>query len=357
MLPPGSVIGILGGGQLGRMLALAAASLGFKVHVFSPDEDPPAAIASYRHTQADYGDVEALRSFAASVHVITYEFENVPASTAGLLSSLGPVRPGAQALDVAQDRFLEKNFLRSLGLGTAPFAKADTREEAIEAFNALGGGPAIVKTRRLGYDGKGQARVTTAVEAADAISQFAAPCIIEGMVGFVREISVVAARGLDRRIEAFDPGENRHKDGILDTTTVPAQIKSETGAEAWRMAGLILEALDYVGVIGVEMFQLDDGTLLINEIAPRVHNSGHWTMDACNASQFEQHIRAITGWPLKPAVRHSDCVMENLIGADVDGWRAIASERNASLHLYGKGEARPGRKMGHVNRLFPLGDV
>lgn len=352
-LAPGATIGILGGGQLGRMLAMAAAPLGFHVHIYAPETECPAGEVSRAVTRGSYGDEAALTAFAASVDVVTYEFENVPAACAGLLAGLKPVRPGVKALEVAQDRVTEKSFMRALGLGTAPFAKADDAEQARTAFATLGG-QAIVKTRRLGYDGKGQARVTSADEAAAAVTRFGAPCILEGFVAFEREISVVAARGIDGRIEAFEPAENRHKDGILDRSVAPAALKPQVAAEAWRIAGAILEALDYVGVIGVELFLDRDGVLLVNEIAPRVHNSGHWTMDACVVSQFEQHIRAVAGWPLKPAVRFADCEMENLIGDDVLRWREITAEPNACLHLYGKSEARPGRKMGHVNRIFPF---
>ena len=353
-LAPGATIGILGGGQLGRMLALAAAPLGFHVHIFAPEAESPAGEAAARLTRGDYGDEAALSAFAASVDAITYEFENVPAGCAALLDALKPVRPGVRALEVAQDRVVEKGAMRAMGLGTAPFAKADDADEARAAFAGLGGGAAIVKTRRLGYDGKGQARVASADEAAAAVARFGAPCILEGLVSFEREISVVAARGMDGRIEAFEPAENTHKDGILHRSVAPARLKPLIAAEAWRIAGTILQALDYVGVIGVELFLDRDGVLLVNEIAPRVHNSGHWTMDACAVSQFEQHIRAVAGWPLKPAMRFADCEMENLIGDDVLRWAEIAAEPNACLHLYGKSEARPGRKMGHVNRIFPF---
>jgi 5-(carboxyamino)imidazole ribonucleotide synthase len=353
-LPPGATIGILGGGQLGRMLALAAAPLGFHVHIYAPEADGPASEVAGTTTRGAYDDEAALTAFAAAVDVVTYEFENVPAACAALLSALKPVRPGVKALEVAQDRVTEKSAMRAMGLGTAPFAKADDADEARTAFAALGGAAAIVKTRRFGYDGKGQARVASADEAAAAVTTFGAPCILEGLVRFEREISVVAARGIDGRIEAFEPAENTHKDGILHRSVAPAKLKPLVAAEAWRIAGTILHTLDYVGVIGVELFLSADGGLLVNEIAPRVHNSGHWTMDACAVSQFEQHIRAVAGWPLKPAVRFADCEMENLIGDDVQRWAEIAAEPNACLHLYGKAEARPGRKMGHVNRIFPF---
>lgn len=357
MLAPGSTIGILGGGQLGRMLAQAAASLGFHAHIYAPDDAGPAAEAARDLTRAEYDDEAALSAFAASVDVVTYEFENVPSATAALLAARKPVRPGVRALDVAQDRLTEKDFLRSLGLNTAPYATADTAAEGEAAFRALGNSGAIVKTRRLGYDGKGQTRVAAAAAAAEAVGTLEAPCILEGIVPFVAELSVVAARGVDGRIEPFDAAMNVHRDGILRTSRAPAKVAPLIGAEAWRIAGAILEALEYVGVIGVELFLTGDGALLVNEIAPRVHNTGHWTMDACAVSQFEQHVRAVAGWPLKPAVRLADCEMENLIGDDVLRWREIAAESNACLHLYGKSEIRAGRKMGHVNRLYALGGL
>ena len=358
-LPPGSVVGVLGGGQLGRMLALAAAPLGLDVHIYAPEENPPAAAVARHATRAAYDDAAALKAFAAQVDVITYEFENVPAETAALLAALKPVRPGALALKVAQDRIAEKDFLSGLGLAVAPYAAVDDEPGARAAFAAIGAGRgAILKTRRMGYDGKGQARVGSADEAAAAATRLGAPCVLEGFVDFACEISVVAARGIDGAVVAFEPGENEHRDGILKYTRVPARIDAGQAQAARAMAGRILDALDYVGVIGVEMFVGADGTLLVNEIAPRVHNSGHWTQDGCAVSQFEQHIRAVAGWPLKAATRLADCEMENLIGAEAERWREIAAEPDAALHLYGKTQALPGRKMGHVNRLIGLkGDV
>jgi len=357
MLAPGGTIGILGGGQLARMLGHAGTALGFHVHVYAPEDELPAAEAATRVTRGAYEDAAALTAFAAAVDVVTYEFENVPATAAALLGGLKPVRPGAKALDVAQDRLTEKDFLRSLGLNTAPYAAADSGETAEAAFAVLGGRAAIVKTRRLGYDGKGQVRVQSAAEAATALCDLKAPCILEGVVPFVAELSVVAARGLDGTVVAFDAAANVHREGILRTSRAPARVGGAVAVEASRIAQTILDALGYVGVIGVELFLAADGTLLVNEIAPRVHNTGHWTMDACAVSQFEQHMRAVAGWPLKPVVRLADCEMENLIGDDVRNWQAIAAEPNACLHLYGKSEVRPGRKMGHVNRLYPLGGL
>ncbi len=348
-LPPGSRIGILGGGQLGRMLALAAARLGMRVHVFEPAAEPCAGQVVERVTRAEYGDRAALEAFAASVDVVTFEFENVPLAAVDTVAAIVPVRPGRRALEVAQDRLAEKDFLRGLGLAVAPFAAVDG-PEALAAGLAAVGAPAILKTRRLGYDGKGQARIAGADDAAAAWDEVGAVAsVLEGFVTFEREISAIAARGLSGDVVAFDPGENLHRDGILHSTTVPAAIAPGVAQDAVLIAGRILNALDYVGVIGVEMFVTGRG-LVVNEIAPRVHNSGHWTQDACLTDQFEQHVRAICGWPLGDGRRHSDAVMVNLLGGAVD---AAPRETGAAVHVYGKGEARPGRKMGHVTRIAP----
>ncbi|HMM13102.1 MAG TPA: 5-(carboxyamino)imidazole ribonucleotide synthase [Parvibaculum sp.] len=357
-IAPGGRIGILGGGQLGRMLASAAAELGFTCHIYCPDEDAPATHVAAAATRAAYEDAEALARFAASVDVVTYEFENVPAETARILGEHAPVRPGARALATAQDRFVEKTFLASHGIPTAPFADVSSLD-ALEAALAAIGTPAILKTRRFGYDGKGQVTIRDAADARRAHDAIAcAPAILEGFVPFEREISVIVARGLDGHTAAYDPVENLHKNHILDRTFAPASIEPGLAAEAGAIAGRIAAELDYVGVMGVEMFVLPAGAgprILVNEIAPRVHNSGHWTMDACLVSQFEQHIRAICGWPLGDPARHSDAVMTNLIGEDVNAWPDLAREAGVAIHLYGKDEARPGRKMGHANRLYPLG--
>ena len=355
-LPPGATIGILGGGQLGRMLALAAARLGLKCHIFAPDADSPAFDVAAAHIIARYDDEAALDSFAASVDAVTYEFENVSIEAVGRLARSAPVRPGAHALEVSQDRLVEKRFLRDLGIATAPFEAVDDLGALLAALGSLGS-PAVLKTRRFGYDGKGQVRIATPSDAAAALAEIGTrPAVLEGFVSFTREISIVAARGSTGVVAAYDPAENVHRDGILFTSSAPARVRPETAAEARRVAERILQALDYVGVIGVEFFVLgegDDERLLVNEIAPRVHNSGHWTEDACAVSQFENHVRAVAGWPLGPTNRHSDVVMTNLIGDDANGWRKLAAEPGARLHLYGKREARPGRKMGHVNRLAP----
>ncbi|MDO8839358.1 MAG: 5-(carboxyamino)imidazole ribonucleotide synthase [Parvibaculum sp.] len=355
---PGGTIGILGGGQLGRMLAMAAAELGFKCHIYCPDTEVPAADVAAALTRAPYEDAAALAAFADGVDVVTYEFENVPAETARILAEHAPVRPGPQALATAQDRLTEKNFLAAQGIATAPFADVASAAD-LDAALAQIGTPAILKTRRLGYDGKGQAKIGRAEEAAaawDAIGRM--PAILEGFVPFEREISVVVARGIDGETAAYDPVENIHKDHILDRTYAPAALDAALADAARAIAARIVSALDYVGVMGVEMFLLPAGAtprLVVNEIAPRVHNSGHWTMDACAVSQFEQHIRAICGWPLGHPDRHADAVMTNLIGDAAGQWAVLAAEPGAKLHLYGKAQARAGRKMGHVNRLFPLG--
>ena len=349
-LAPGATIGILGGGQLGRMLAMAAARLGFACHIFEPGANPPAGQVAARVTRADYDDRAALEAFAHAVDVITYEFENIPTAALDLLEDLRPICPGRRALAVSQDRLTEKDFLRGLGLNVAPYAPVEdaaTLEAALERV----GTPAILKTRRLGYDGKGQVRIMDAGDAPAALAAMAgAPALLEGFVDFTHEVSVIAARGIGGEVAAYDPGENLHVDGILATTTVPARLTPMLRSDAVLMAANILNALDYVGVLGVELFVTQAG-LVVNEIAPRVHNSGHWTQNGCVIDQFEQHIRAIAGWPLGDGARHADVTMENLIGDDVGRVAEIAREPNAALHLYGKAETRPGRKMGHVNRV------
>ena len=355
VLKPSATIGIIGGGQLGRMLAMAAARLGFQTLILEPQADCPAAQVANRQIVAAYDDPEALAELAAASDVITYEFENVPVSAADKLAETALVLPPPAALEVSQDRFTEKQFLNESGIETAPWRLVDDEETLIAALGALGQ-RGILKTRRLGYDGKGQVRLTSLdeSEAHNAILAInRAPAILEGFVDFDREVSVIAARDRNGNVAIFDIAENVHKDGILATSTVPAAISGNTAAAAREAATKLLNALDYVGVLGLEFFVLKDGTLLANEFAPRVHNSGHWTEAACAISQFEQHIRAIAGLPLGSTERHSDCVMENLIGNDVERVPAILSEENAVLHLYGKKEARPGRKMGHVTRIHP----
>jgi 5-(carboxyamino)imidazole ribonucleotide synthase len=354
-LPPGSIIGILGGGQLGRMLALAAAPLGFRCHIYSPDAESPAFDVSAFRTIAEYGDGAALDAFASAVDVVTYEFENVDVAAVERVAATVPVRPDARALAVSQDRLVEKSFLRDVGIATAPFA-AVSDLASLEAGVAGIGLPAILKTRRFGYDGKGQVVIRAHGEAASALAAIAqAPAILEGFVPFDREISVIGVRGTEGATAAYNVVENVHRNGILHTSTVPSRIGDDIAVEARGMVEGILEALDYVGVIGVEFFVADWGErLLVNEFAPRVHNSGHWTIDACAVSQFENHVRAIVGWPLGTTWRHADAVMTNLIGDDVAAWKELASDPDVRLHLYGKREARPGRKMGHVTRLTSL---
>lgn len=348
ILQSGATIGILGGGQLGRMLSVAASRLGFKCHIFEPGAAPPAGHVAEKVITAAYEDEAALRAFAEGVDVITYEFENIPTSALDLLESLRPIRPNRKALAISQDRLVEKAFLNDLGLTTAPFAAVDDAVDLAEAIDEIGC-PAILKTRRFGYDGKGQARLMSVDDAAQALADMAgAPSILEGFIDFSMEISVIAARGINGQVACFDPGENVHKSGILHTTTVPARVSEALRTDAVLMAARILNALDYVGVMGVELFVTPKG-LVVNEIAPRVHNSGHWTQAGCTVDQFEQHIRAVAGWPLGDGGRYADVEMLNLIGDDIARVPELANTPKAQIHLYGKAEAKPGRKMGHVN--------
>ena len=346
-LPQGACIGILGGGQLGRMLAVAASRLGLKAHIFEPGANPPAGHVADQVTTASYEDDAALRRFAQSVDVITYEFENIPTSALDILEQIRPIHPGRRALATSQDRLSEKEFLTGLGLKVAPYANVTTAAEAEAAAQSIGT-PSILKTRRMGYDGKGQIRLKDASDMAEAWQAMqGAPSVLEGFINFSHEVSVIAARASDGQVACYDPGENVHREGILHSTTVPATLTTAQRMDAVLLAGQILNALDYVGVMGVELFVTSDG-LIVNEIAPRVHNSGHWTQNGCDICQFEQHIRAVAGWPLGDGTRHSDIRMENLIGADMDRVPELR-ETNAALHLYGKSEVKPGRKMGHVN--------
>ncbi|WP_339693090.1 5-(carboxyamino)imidazole ribonucleotide synthase [Celeribacter baekdonensis] len=349
-LPSGATIGILGGGQLGRMLSVAASRLGFKTCVFEPGGDCPASHVANFHVQAGYDDVAALKKFAQSVDVVTYEFENVPTSALDLIESIVPIRPNRKALAVSQDRLAEKAFLSGLGLTVAPFAAVDDAVDLTEAIAEIGT-PAILKTRRFGYDGKGQARIMSSDDAAQALADMAgASAVLEGFVSFTHEVSVIAARGQAGDISCFDPGENVHTNGILHTTTVPARLSPAQRTDAVLLAAKILNALDYVGVMGVELFVTPQG-LVVNEIAPRVHNSGHWTQNGCVIDQFEQHIRAVVGWPLGDGTRHSNVEMLNLIGDDVNRIPELAKNGAVAIHLYGKADAKPGRKMGHVNTI------
>lgn len=348
-LQPGATIGILGGGQLGRMLSLAAARLGLKTHIFEPAQNPPAGDVAHRVTTAEYDDVAALKAFADAVDVITYEFENIPTEALDIVEARRPINPTRNALAVSQDRISEKAFLTDLGITVAPYAQIDSLADLTNALQKIGA-PSILKTRRFGYDGKGQVRITDATQAPEASAALkGAPAVLEGFVNFTHEVSVIAARGIDGAVVCYDPGQNVHKDGILDTTTVPANLAAGQHMDAVLLAGKILNSLDYVGVMGVELFVTDHG-LIVNEIAPRVHNSGHWTQNACVIDQFEQHIRAVAGWQLGDGQRHSNAVMTNLIGDDA---LRYAEHTDVGLHLYGKSEVKPGRKMGHVNKISP----
>jgi 5-(carboxyamino)imidazole ribonucleotide synthase len=352
-LAPGAVIGILGGGQLGRMTALAAARLGYRTHIFCPEADPPAGQVTPLVTRAGYADADALAAFARAVDVVTFEFENIPVAGPQLLATLVPVLPGPDVLAICQDRVREKAFLNAIGVATAPWRAVD-EEGALAPALAAVGLPAVLKTTRLGYDGKGQARLHAAGDAGAAWRAIGGgPAIVEAMVDFACEISVVIARDADGRTAHYVPVENRHKDGILDETIAPAAVVPAVAAQAERIAALIAARLGLVGVVAVEMFVARDGAVLVNELAPRPHNSGHWTIDACAVSQFEQLVRAVCGQPLGDPARVADARMKNLIGDEVHAWPALLAEPGARLHLYGKAEARPGRKMGHVTRLLP----
>jgi 5-(carboxyamino)imidazole ribonucleotide synthase len=349
-LPPGSVIGILGGGQLGRMLAMAAARLGLIARIYDPDPDAPAGQVAAL-TVGGWDDAVRLAAFASGCAVVTYEFENIPPAALDAVEGQAPVRPSRRALEISRDRRAEKAFLNDLALTTAPWAAVTDATTLTEALDLIGT-PAILKTATLGYDGKGQARLATLADAPAALDAMAgAPAVLEGFVDFQREVSVIAARGLSGEVVCYDPGENVHEGGILRTTTVPASLRAGQVQDAVLLAGRILRALDYVGVMGVELFVTPAG-LVVNEIAPRVHNSGHWTQGGCAVDQFEQHIRAVAGWPLGDGRRHADVVMENLIGDDVARVPALARQPDVQLHLYGKRAARPGRKMGHANRII-----
>lgn len=361
MLKAGSTIGIIGGGQLGRMLAMAAARLSFRTVILEPQADCPAAQTANRQIIAAYDNTDALAELVDVCDVVTYEFENISIEAVRQLAEKINVYPPPSALEVSQDRFAEKQFLNETGIATAPWRLVDDSDMLAAALAAFGG-QGILKTRRFGYDGKGQVRLvpensnsTDKINA--ALQEIAhAPAILEGLMTFEREISVIAARGRNGEVAIFDIAENVHKNGILDTSTVPANISIETAEAAQVAAAKLLHALDYVGVLGLEFFVMPNGALVANEFAPRVHNSGHWTEAANSVSQFEQHIRAVAGLPLGDTYRHSDCRMVNLIGDDILQVEAILAEPHAMLHLYGKAEARAGRKMGHVTYISPKKD-
>jgi 5-(carboxyamino)imidazole ribonucleotide synthase len=354
-LPQGSTIGILGGGQLGRMLALAAGRLGFDAVVLERDADSPAGRVAVRCLVGAYDDPAALKQLTDLADVVTYEFENVPAETVRLLVAQGAeVAPGPRALAVAQDRVEEKTFLNANGAPTVAFAAASTPEEATAAAENIAA-PCLMNTRREGYDGKGQRWVEHVAAAAEAFTALGGvPVIVEAAAAFVRELSVIAARGRDGATAVYPLAENHHEHGILRRSIAPARVTPAMADQAERIAARILSGLDYVGVIGIELFEMPDGRLLVNEFAPRVHNSGHWTQDGCEVDQFEQHIRAVAGWPLGPTEAIAQVEMVNLLGAEADAWPRLAAEPETRIHLYGKRETTPGRKMGHVNRVKPL---
>ncbi len=357
MLKPGSTIGILGGGQLGRMLALAAARLGLHCHIYSPEKDSGAFEVVRASTCAAYDDENALARFANSVDVITYEFENIPAKTAAFLAKRKPVFPDPRVLELTQDRLIEKNFIDGLKIAVAPYAPVHSASQLMTGIEKVGR-PAVLKTTTMGYDGKGQVKIVPGDDAIAAWRKLKnAPCILEGFVNFEREVSVVAARSADGKVECFEVTENEHRDHILKISTVPAKVSPALATEAKRIATRIAKAFDYVGVLAVEMFVVKAGkkqAVLVNEVAPRVHNSGHWTIDGATVSQFEQHIRAVAGWPLAKPIRLGRKVeMTNLIGAEISETAHWLTVPGASVHLYGKTDARAGRKMGHVTRIYP----
>jgi 5-(carboxyamino)imidazole ribonucleotide synthase len=357
VLAPDSTIGILGGGQLARMLALAAARLGLKCHVFAPSPDAPAFDVVHRVTCADYTDTDALDRFAGDVDVVTYEFENVPAATATFLSARKPVLPDPKILAITQDRLTEKSFVAGLGIRTAAFAGVESPADLAAALDRKIGRPAVLKTRRFGYDGKGQAIIRNGSDLAAVWHDLGAqPAILEAFVPFTCEVSVVAARSREGGVECFDLIENEHRDHILKVSRVPARVAASVGDAAQAIAKTIAAAFDYVGVLTVEMFVVAEAggpALLVNEIAPRVHNSGHWTIDGASVSQFEQHIRAVAGWPLGRPVRRGRIEMVNLLGDEVQDYVKWLAVPGGCVHLYGKATVREGRKMGHVTFVEP----
>lgn len=357
-LPLGSTIGILGGGQLGRMSAMAAARLGYRCHIFAPDADTPAMQVSAASTIAAYDDVPALHRFAAAVDVVTYEFENVPAATLAALEGRVPCRPGPRALAICQDRVAEKHFLAEAGVPVGPWRAVHSPEDLTAALAEIGL-PAVLKTTRLGYDGRGQAVLRQPEDALSAYERLSPkPLILEAFIPFTAEISAIAARGLDGSLACYDAVENQHRHHILDLSFAPARLPEAAAHAARANVGRVATALELVGLVALEMFLLPDGSLLGNEIAPRPHNSGHWTMDACLCGQFEQHIRAVAGLPLGPAERHADAVMRNLVGPEgLAAWPQLVARGDVVAHWYGKTEAKPGRKLGHANRMLPRGSL
>lgn len=356
ILPPGSVVGIMGGGQLGRMIALAAARLGYRCAIFCETENDPAAQVSDIVVAAPYDDPAALQRFAACTDVVTFEFENLPRNAANWLSDHTLVRPNVRSLEIAQDRVLEKTFLNSIGIETAPWAEISDAASLDQAWETIGA-PSVFKTARFGYDGKGQAMVRTREQLDDAwqgVNQ--ARGVLEGFVDFACEVSVIVARAPNGQAACYDVVENQHANHILDVTIAPARITAKIAEAAKKTGMAIAEALDLVGLVAVEIFVTRADEIVVNEIAPRPHNSGHWTIDACITSQFEQMVRAVCGLPLGTPERHSNAIMRNLIGDQASDWRGILGQPETKLHLYGKSEARPGRKMGHMTRLYERAD-
>ena len=352
-IAPGGTIGILGGGQLGRMIAMAAARLGYRCHIYCPERDAPASQVAAVTTTAAYEDRHALDRFADAVDVITIEFENVAADAANYLATLKPFRPSPRILEISQDRLKEKDYLVSINVPTTKYMEV-ARAEGLERAVRQIGRPSVLKSVRMGYDGKGQVAINGDTDLRDAWKRMGASLgILEGHVDFKLEMSVIVARDLDGTIVAYPPVENIHRNHILDTTIMPARVDIAVAMKAEAIARHIADKIGLIGLLAVEMFLTDRNEVLVNELAPRPHNSGHWTIDGCLTSQFEQTVRAVCGLPLGAVDVHSNAVMKNLIGAEVDAWRDIIAEPGAKLHLYGKKETRPGRKMGHVTRLSP----
>lgn len=351
---PGGTIGFLGGGQLGRMMALAAASLGYRCHVYDPDPLAPAAAVAAKHHCHGFDNRRALSHFAREVDAVTFEFENLPSDSVAFVAGKRPTRPGANVLGITQDRLMEKRFVTAQGIPTARFAPVDG-EGDLPAALAETGMPAILKTRRMGYDGKGQVAVDSLDSAKQAFAALGGqPCILESRIVLRTEISVIVARGVDGRVAAYSPAENLHRNGILARTVVPARIPARMGQMATAIAVRLAGALDITGMLTVEFFVTRNGNLAVNELAPRVHNSGHWTIEGAETSQFEQAIRAACGLPLGATHRRANAVMYNLIGDQVELWRRYVGRPGWHVHLYGKAETRPGRKMGHLTKLYPL---
>lgn len=353
-LAPDSTIGILGGGQLGRMLAQAAAQLGLHTHIYCPNKQAPAFEVANAQTIADFDDDDALREFAQNCDTVTFEFENIPLHAADLVAGITPFYPGRKALDISQDRGTEKSFLQELGIRVADWWPIENAADLATAMDECGA-KAVLKTRRLGYDGKGQVTLAPQSDPAKALSQLEnQPAILERMIPFEREVSVVLVRSLQGDVSCYDIPCNHHEGGILRRSTIPCNISPKLTQSAKEAATKIATALDYIGVLAVEFFVTNDGDsqqLLVNEFAPRVHNTGHWTLDACICSQFENHIRAVAGWPLGATQRHSNAVMTNLLGPDVMEWQTLASQPNLALHLYGKTGTQEGRKLGHKTQI------